>query len=258
VKSALVLALVSACGAAPPIRPTRDPLARARELFLTQIAAARRGDDNALRETFSPESIVLTSDSLPAAALSSEQWLHAPVAQLASLSEIVIKANGNADAIWLVAQFAIVVSGERGKSTIVMRVSEVATATSGWRVVAAGVAEVRPASAWSEPRHSHIAGATPRGKIAWLVDHSRRLAAQIAGDVIVAGPTDAEPPSDSGSAQLIRWGMREVPLHGEVREVSTGGIEFLEARLANGTQLVFVAIPNRGTPEIVMAHVFSG
>jgi hypothetical protein len=244
--------LFVACHAAAPKPPLRDPAGLARQILMEQFAAARRGDDPALRKTFDPDAVILAADSYRSTALTSAQWLHTPVERVGSLTDIEIHADGNVDAVWLIAQFAITVE----HVTQVYRVSEVATAASGWRVVAAALAGV-PKYPWPEVTLTHMEGATPRGPLVGLVEHDHRQRSGTATKMIFAGAIDEDRILADGRTTFLWWANLEPFFRGEVREVSTGGIRFLQARLKAGTQLLIVAAEVEGGSKVVLAHDFS-
>lgn len=247
-----LLALVTACYAATPRLPPRDPASLARQIFFEQLAAARRGDDAALRGTFAPEAVVLAADSLPGPTMTSELWLHGPPARVDAVTDVVIYADGNADGVWLIAQFSVTVN----HTTTVYRLSEVATAARDWHVVAAGIAST-PSFPLQEVHLDHMRGSTAKGELAEGVRYARFTGQRTAKRVIFANAYDQDPVSGDGRERFLEWIKDGWFLHGDVREIDADGIHFLQARIADGSLLLLVTALVKGHPLVVLAHRFS-
>lgn len=128
-----------------------DQTARGKQILDAQVAALRQtADDSALRGTFDPDAVVLVPQ--PRSAQKSGD-LRGAIARLdpgATLEDIKVDklvVGGNADALWLSAELTFAQESENA----VVRVTELATAASNWKVVAGAFSEAAPARMGKNP-----------------------------------------------------------------------------------------------------------
>ena len=218
---------------------------RARQLFDAQLAAARAGDAAALRGTFADDAVVLAHRDLAAKDIGPRDWLSlVPSMQVDDVTAVTFEANGNDSAVWLAAQVTLVESGLTA-TRVTLRFSEVVTAASGWKVIAAAAGEVHPIEGY--PRGDTMPDKTDPGELAAAMS---RLAAST--DAIALPPSDSEHLTVGAVAASAL--IKGVAIQGEVREIHAGELAILQTHLSDGTRLHVVAMRRDGALRVVLVH----
>jgi hypothetical protein len=236
---------------------------RAQALFEAQLAAARAGDRAGLIATFDGHAVLLAhSDHLASDTVTAEWLSLTPSMQITAMSDVVFAAGGGDRAVWLVAQITL---DERGASELhaeaasktVLRISELATAAAGWKVVAVAVGVARVSDGYANiatmPQH------TVPGPLTSLVGQLDAFTAAMADDTIALGPGPGDRIAIGAAARaaIAAWPPNLLAIDGEVREVRAGDVGFLQAHLADGPSLLVVATFRGRTPHVVLVHVLS-
>lgn len=255
----------SAAAAAAPMAPAAAE-AKAREILGHQIDATKSGGD-AIRQTFTDDAIVFTEGKATTTDLVTFYGLadggpDGVQTDKATIAKLM--AGGNADAVWFYAEVATensVPSG--GKETATTRVVEVASAAQQWKVVAASFGEAHALHGAGSNREIQNATAAD-GPLAKLLAAPGTVAAQLAPDAIVVGPTAA---TQGGSAKdaLASWKLDPISVYQRAREVRTATWGFVQANLdhPDGTRTdrlagLLVAVPGAGDAwTIVLAEYVS-
>ncbi|HEX4419758.1 MAG TPA: hypothetical protein VH165_17715 [Kofleriaceae bacterium] len=249
--------------AAPPAPPPVSEAAlaaarqRAQTLFAAQFAAALAGDREALVATFSPSAILLAHSDHPARDSVTDEWLTlTPSMQITANSAATFAARGDERAVWLVAEITLDEVGWTNQvSKTVLRISELATAKAGWKVIAAAVGETGSPDGY--PSGATMPGKTAPGPLAGLVGHPEALLAALGDDTIVLGPRATDVVGVGAPARAALTAAPLAAISGEVREVRTGDLGFLQAHLADGTSLFLVATFRGAAAHVVLVHVLS-
>jgi hypothetical protein len=175
---------------------------------------------------------------------------------------VALAAGGDDRAVWFVAQVTLDARGAselhgEGTDKTVLRVSEVATAAAGWKVVAAAVGVARAPDGYANI--ATMPGHTVPGPLASLVGDRGALTAALGDDTIALGPSPGDRIAIGAAARaaIAAWPPKLLAIDGEVREVRTGDVGFLQAHLADGPSLLVVATFRGPTPHVVLVHVLS-
>lgn len=224
-------ALVPPADAGAPPRPAPvDPAARATELLERQIAALEQAEpeDASFRATFDPDAVLLVPDPRlvkePARAFRDAITQRAPHEQDSAISFRDLAASGTEHALWLTAVLAIKHDG----TTYEVRVTELATAASGWKVVAAAFTLAsEPSAGRDAPRP--FGNHTEPGALTALVAEPAQLAGALAREAVVIGFTDR---LQGAAAKEAVARLPRMVVDGKPREVHGTGWGYTIAQLA--------------------------
>lgn len=206
------------------------PVAKANAIFDAQVAAIKANDEAALAGTFSKDAIVLVPD--PRSAQAETTGLREAIARLSphgSLRGIAVTkivANTNASAVWWSAECTIKAvesepQEEPEATTTTIRVTELATADTGWKVVAAAFAELRTPAPSSVARPIDEPSTTATGTLTPLSGDVAQLDAHLASAAVVFGTDKGEAAYDAAAAHklLKGWAKLELSVPGKSREL---------------------------------------
>lgn len=216
--------------AARPATPSVSPAERAKQT-LERLVTALRTDEAAVLATFAPDAVVLVPNprevSEPNSGLREALARLPPSATLADVTVDKLVAGGNAEAIWLTAELTLV----HGDDVKTVRVTELATADRGWKVVVGAFSEPNTVTG-RKHGPGPLAFGTPAGPLtAMLVDPSK-LGVALAADptVTVIGPKEGQRAQGAGAKNfLAEWSGLE--LETNAREVRGSGWGYALARL---------------------------
>ena len=214
-------------------KPATDVTPRAKQLADAQITALHGLDQAALSGTFSKDAVILASG---AGHETSDDMLAQTFAQLSphdtlkDVSASGLVAGGNDDAVWWFENVTIekhnAEPGEKPSDvTTSMRVTELATAASGWKVVAAAAGA--SGSARQPGGVFPIPDATSPGPLAALLADPAQLAAALAPDAVAVGYDDkVGAGADKARAVVTAWpkGMTVTDAR-EVRDAKSGFVQ---------------------------------
>jgi len=222
---AWLLIVVSASSVA-----AKPDTSKAKAILDAQLAAIRSNDAAALAATFSSDAIVLVPD--PRLAQAETTGLREAIAQLNphstlhGISVTKLVANANDSAVWWSAECTIkVVDAEPeytpSARTSVIRITELATRESNWKVVAAAFAELTAPAPSSEASKLDDQSTTAAGALTPLAGDAGQLDAQLASSAVVFGTDKGEAAFDAAAAHklLKSWAKLKFSVAGKSREL---------------------------------------
>jgi len=203
---------------------------RASTILTSQLAAIRNGNDPDLVATFSSDAIVLVPD--PRAARGETTGLREAIARLSphatlkKISATKVVANANASAVWWSAECSITSDDHEPETkahseTTTIRITEIATADAGWKVVAAAFAEVRSAEAAADNSPIDDKSTTKTGPLTPLAGDVTQLDAHLASSAVVFGTDKGEAAFDATAAHTLLkgWTRLKFTIPGKSREL---------------------------------------
>lgn len=224
-----------------PAKPGISAEARARAFLQQQIDAAGAHAHGALQATFVKDAIVFTPGARPPESASffgiGDTGFDGVTTTKTTIAKLV--ADGTADAVWFYAEVATEnegpIDGAVAKGQGLTRVVELIVASESWRAVAASFTsprEPQPSGANTE-----VPGATANGPLAKLAATPGALAAQLAPNAIVVGPTKKQLALGSPGARdaLAAWQLAPLSLYQRAREIRTATWGFVQANLDRPT-----------------------
>lgn len=266
----------SAGSAAVPVpagsAATMPPAERAKLVLDAQVAALKAGADDKLAATFDSSAVILArvGYALTEADLAKQVASINPHDTIKDIRVTKTAAGGNADAVWFVAEIAITKDVAEPESkpetrTETVRASELVTASSQWKVVAA---------AFSQPRElrksrpiAAMPGASTPGALSGLLADPAKAAASLSTDPAVAaiGVGENDFATGSDAAKKILETVKAKPITADsVREVRDAKWGFVQATLesppdkgSNPYRFTgqLIAVPNPdGTWQVVAVH----
>jgi hypothetical protein len=221
------------------------PRERARRLLDAQLSALSSADgtDDALVATFARDAVALVPDARavadPTIGLRAAIARVSPHATLKSAKVGTFAAGGNDEALWWSAELELTqLDAEPEQKASVatkrVRITELATAEAGWKVIAAAATEATtpmPSKAAPEP----IAGATDPGPLAALLAAPAALDQAIRADAAVAVfGTDAKETAigpAAAHALLAAWKALALSIEGKPREVHSKTWGYVQANV---------------------------
>jgi hypothetical protein len=257
------------------VAPTIKPEDRAKQLIGTQVAALSKSNDD-LIATFDKAAVVLVPDARevkdPHIGLSDAINRTSPHESVGDIKVVKLAAGGNAGAMWLSAELDITQSGgepgERAQTkTHRIRVTELATAEAGWRVVAAAFSQAtKPMVQDSAP--DPIPGATDAGPLAPLLAAAAQLDGALSSDpsVAVFGTDKSEAAFGPGEAHKLfaTWNKLQLTLEGKPREVRGKTWGYVQANVDIATPKgsariagFLIAVPDDGGKWSVVAAQYT-
>jgi len=206
------------------------PAPKANTIFDAQLAAIKANDEAALAGTFSKDAVVLVPDPRSAQAENTGlRWAIARLSPHGSLRGITVTkivTSANASAVWWSAECTIkameyVPQEKPAATTTTIRVTELATAEAGWKVVAAAFAELQTPMASSVARTLDDPSTTPAGPLTPLAGDVAQLDAHLASSAVVFGTDKGEAAYDAAAAHklLKGWMKLKFSVPGKSREL---------------------------------------
>lgn len=253
------------------------PASRAKTIVDAQFAAITKNDDAAMRATFDktavlqglmPDNAIEDSSGYQQAFMNGSPHTAFKKARLGA-----IVAGGNDKIVWFTAEMAITwrndVQGERGRGTTTLRLTEVATADAGWKVVAAVMDKPQPKPESRTEYVAAIVGANERGALTELAVSPTKLEAAFTKDAraILIGTAKRERGIGPAAKKLARsWSKLALSLNGTPREVRTkdwgwvaAAVDWTKGKELYRMRVLLVAIPAAdGSWTVVTAHYTSG
>jgi len=235
----LVVALLS--WAAVARADTLKPAQRAKAIVDAQVAAMVKGDMVAEGATFESNAILL----LPfrAAAVKDVDFefelLGSPHSSLTKLRVVSTIAGGTSTAVWWTAELDATIYNHEPEETprtnrVRWRLTELATAGSGWKVVAAAIDSPVPEP--SERKPGQIPEPTDPGPLAPLLADPTEIAKHFAADpgVFVIGTAANERGLGPKGAKklLASWAKLKLRIEGKPHAVATKEIAFALANVS--------------------------
>ena len=203
---------------------------KAKATLDAQIAAIKSVDAAALAGTFASDAIVLVPD--PRLAQAETTGLREAIARLnphstlRGISVTKIVANANESAVWWSAECTInAVDAEPQETpsarTTVIRITELATRDSNWKVVAAAFAELATPAAYSQASEIDDKSTTTAGPLTPLSGDAGKLDAQLASSTVVFGTDKGEAAFDAAAAHklLKSWAKLKFSVANKSREI---------------------------------------
>ena len=214
------------------VKPAPAPKAdqkHASMIMDAQVAALLNADNDALVATFTSDSVVLVPT--PRAAHAETTGLLAAIAQLdphdklktAKVTKLV--AGSSESAVWWSAEVSFTadsLEASSGTTSTNIRLTELATADSGWKVVAAAFAAIKPPRALADGDPIDAGSTTKAGPLTALATNAEKLDASLASSVVVFGTDKGETAWDVSAAHtlLARWKSLSLVVASKPREVS--------------------------------------
>lgn len=248
--------------------PADADVSRATTIMNAQLGALRNAQEAALVDTFTPDAVVLVPG--PRLAHGETTGLRAAIARLtphdtlktATVTKLV--AGSTPSAVWWAAEVDLVAdsleSPDPTKTTI--RVTELATAETGWKVVAGAFGEVTPPRMKSTPSSVDDSSATPPGPLTSLAADLAKLDASLASKATLLGTDKGEAAWDASAshALLAKWKQLSFANAGKPREVThkdwtfaITGIDWQQPkkRVPARMSALVIAVPNPAGWQVV-------
>ncbi len=218
-------------------RAEPTPQQRARALIDLQAKAIDDRNEDVLYATFTQDAVILVPDPRP---MSRGDQIDAirrtsPHESLNSAKVGKFVAGGDANAIWLDAELAVDVAGaEPGypmqREVKMLRVTELATADTGWKVVAAAFSEPGSLLDATQPSSPIEGKSEPPTDLSELLASPVKLEAALAKDASVAvfgsGKGEIAYGGPPAHALLKSWSKLALSLSGAPREMHGKGWAF--------------------------------
>jgi len=251
------VAAVDAVAAAPV-----DPSARAKMILDAQIAALKSPvtDDATLRATFDPAAVLLVPDPRavkePLSGFTDAILRRAPHQTVLDVRYDNLVASGNQNATWFTCTLFIQRDGER----VEVRVTELATAESGWKVAVAAFTEPDEPNVGKNPP-AEIPHATTRGALTELSLIPAKVPPLLEPATVVTGFMERYPSAQAATPFLEA--LPAMTTETKPREVHGNGWGFTLAQLSYGdgrkyparVSVLVVAIPDGNNSwRIVALH----
>ncbi len=231
-----MIALIAALGA-ETARADPTPQQRAKALIDLQAKAIDDRNEEVLYATFTQDAVILVPDPRP---MTRGEQIDAirrtsPHESLNSAKVTKLVAGGDPNAIWLDAELVIDVAGVEpgfGMSREVksLRVTELATADTGWKVVAAAFSEPGSVEEAQWPPSLIEGKSEPPTELSELLASPVKLEAALGKDASVAvfGTSKGEVAygGRAGHALLKSWSKLALALSGAPREIHGKGWAF--------------------------------
>ena len=256
-----VLALLAACQSAPAAPPTRSgaadakpgpgattaaqapraagpaagagavnaDMSRATDILRAQVASLRNGDD-AFVASFAADAVVLVPDAR--AAHGDTTGLREAIARLnphdtlKDVKIVKVIAGSSPSAVWWSAELTLIVDSKEPESPphateTVLRLTELATADAGWKVVAGAFAAVAKPENRADPDEIDASSTTAPGPLTPLLADPAKLDASLAPHAVVFGTDKAEAAWDiaAGHTLLKSWIKLALSINGQPREL---------------------------------------
>ena len=247
----LLVLVVTACsdGAAAPPPPSASSTApapptadrtRATTILKAQVASLRSGDA-ALVASFAADAVVLVPDAR--AAHGETTGLREAIARLGphdTLKDIrlgKVVADATPAAVWWSAELTMVAESREPESSphkteTTLRVTELATADSGWKVVAGAFAAAARPENRADPDEIDTASTTAAGPLTPLLADPAKLELALAPRAVVFGTDKGEAAWDTAAHALLKkWSKLALSINGAPREVRGKGWGFAIANV---------------------------
>ncbi len=218
-------------------RAEPTPQQRARALIDLQAKAIDDRNEEVLYATFTQDAVILVPDPRPMTRGDQIDAIRrtSPHESLNSAKVGKLVAGGDANAVWLDAELAIDVAGaEPGygmhREVKMLRVTELATADTGWKVVAAAFSEPGTVTEARQPPSPIEGKSEPPTALSDLLASPVKLEAALGKDasVTVFGTSQGEVAygGPAAHALLRSWSKLALSLSGAPREMHGKGWAF--------------------------------
>ncbi len=215
-----------------PAPATYDPSARAKQILDAQIAALKKPadeEDSTLLASFDADAVLLVANPRPVKhrtrGFRDAIARRAPHEDVKDVRYTDLVAGGNANALWFTCTLTI----QQDKGVETVRVTELATAESSWKVAAAAFTEADDPHAGKQAP-APFENATKAGPLTVIVADPVQLAHALEPSAIVTGFIDRF--ASSGGAQDFMAGLPGMTVENAPREVHGDGWGYTIAQLS--------------------------